>query len=156
MADTATLAIQREIVIDAPADLVWRTITEPDQIVRWFADRVELDLRPGASGSLVFEDAATTRPIVAAFVVESVDPPHRFSFRWSHPEDEAPVAGNSVLVEFTLTPESDARTRLRVVESGLDAVGWSDDEKAGYVDDHRHGWAIHFGRLAELFPTPAG
>ena len=39
------LTIEREIVIDAPADVVWRTITEPEQIAQWFADRVELELR---------------------------------------------------------------------------------------------------------------
>jgi uncharacterized protein YndB with AHSA1/START domain len=26
----------------APAEVVWRTITEPDQMSQWFADRVEL------------------------------------------------------------------------------------------------------------------
>jgi uncharacterized protein YndB with AHSA1/START domain len=38
------LAIEREILIEAPADVIWRTITEPDHIARWFADRVQLDL----------------------------------------------------------------------------------------------------------------
>ena len=51
-------------------------------------------------------------------VVETVDPPARFSFRWNHPRGEDPVAGNSMLVEFTLTPEGTEQTRLRVSESG--------------------------------------
>jgi uncharacterized protein YndB with AHSA1/START domain len=51
-------------------------------------------------------------------VVEAVDPPTSFSFRWNHPHDEEPMAGNSMLVEFTLTPEGAERTRLRVTESG--------------------------------------
>jgi len=42
--------------------------------------------------------------------VEIVDPPTRFSFRWNHPRGEEPVAGNSMLVEFMLTPEGDERT----------------------------------------------
>ena len=45
VSDMADQHIEREVVIDAPADVVWRTITEPDQITRWFADKVELDLR---------------------------------------------------------------------------------------------------------------
>lgn len=40
------LVIEREIVIEAPAALVWRTITEPDQMTRWFADRVDLVAEP--------------------------------------------------------------------------------------------------------------
>jgi hypothetical protein len=42
------LVIEREILIDAPAEVVWRTITEPDQVSQWFADRVELVVEPGA------------------------------------------------------------------------------------------------------------
>ena len=30
------LAIEREIMIEAPVKVVWRTITEPDQISQWF------------------------------------------------------------------------------------------------------------------------
>ncbi|MGH9259504.1 MAG: SRPBCC domain-containing protein, partial [Acidimicrobiales bacterium] len=141
------LTIERAILIEAPADIVWRTITEPDQIAHWFADRVQLDLTPGGNGTLVFEDMVNIAPLV----VETVDPPHRFTFRWGHPDSEAPVPGNSVVVEFTLSAESNERTRLRVVETGLDAISWPDEEKARYADDHRNGWATHLGHLGELF-----
>lgn len=149
------LIIEREIVIDAPADVVWRTITEPEQIAQWFADRVELELRAGGNGTLVFQSRATAQTVSASLVVDAVDRPRRFSFRWGHHDGEAPTPENSVLVEFTLTPEGDDRTRLRVVETGLDVVAWSDDDKARYADDHRHGWAVHLDRLAELFAAPA-
>ena len=46
--------IEREVEIEAPMDVVWRTITKPDQISRWFADRVELELKPGGRGYLAF------------------------------------------------------------------------------------------------------
>ena len=50
------LTIEREILIRAPAEGVWRTITEPDQISQWFADRVELVVEPGAHGYMEFGD----------------------------------------------------------------------------------------------------
>ena len=146
------LTIEREILIEAPVDVVWRTITKPEQITRWFADRVELDARPGGEGTLVFDEMANTAPIV----VEAMDPPHRFTFRWAHPDGQAPAPGNSVLVELTLTVEGDERTRLRVTETGLDTIGWSDDDKTRYVDEHRTGWDLHLGRLVDLFASPAG
>jgi len=37
------LMIDREILLEAPAEVVWRTITEPDQITQWFADRVVIE-----------------------------------------------------------------------------------------------------------------
>jgi len=149
------LTISREIVIDAPVDVVWRTITEPDQIARWFAESVELDARPGATGTLVFEDRATARPTTVALVVEDVDPPHRFAFRWAAPGADVPEPGSSTRAEFTLTAEGEGRTRLRVTETGLDELGWSDEDQADFAEDHNHGWEVHLGRLGTLLsPTP--
>jgi uncharacterized protein YndB with AHSA1/START domain len=85
--------------------------------------------------------------------VETVDRPSRFSFRWNHPVDEEPTAGNSMLVEFTLTPEGDERTRLRVTESGHDLREWPDVEKQRYADEHNEGWVEFLDRLAELLAT---
>jgi uncharacterized protein YndB with AHSA1/START domain len=141
------LTIERDIVIEAPIATVWRTITEPDQIARWFADRVELDARPGGSGSLFFDKNNVTAPLV----VERVEPPTFFSFRWCHPDGERPTHGNSTLVEFSLIAEADARTRLTVSETGLDAMPSSDEEKQRYADSHRDGWEGCFERLGALF-----
>ena len=125
------LTIEREILIEAPVEVVWRTITEPDQMSQWFADRVDLVVEPGAHGYMQFGDQG------GPVVVETVDPPTRFSFRWNHPRGEEPVAGNSMLVEFTLTPEGDERTRLRVVESGHELRDWPEAEKQRYADEHQ-------------------
>ncbi|MBV8950918.1 MAG: SRPBCC domain-containing protein [Actinobacteria bacterium] len=149
------LTIEREIVVDAPVAVVWQTITEPEQIAQWFADRVELDVRPGGDGTLLFDENASRQAVRARLVVEAVEPPHRFSFRWGHEEGQQPDPANSVLVEFTLTPEGDERTRVRVAETGLEAVVWADDDKARYADDHRNGWSTNLGRLAGMFASPA-
>jgi uncharacterized protein YndB with AHSA1/START domain len=138
------LAIEREILIEAPAEVVWRTITEPDQMSQWFADRVDLVVEPGAHGYMEFGDQG------GPVVVEVVDPPARFAFRWNHPRGEEPVTGNSVLVEFTLTPAGDERTLLRVVESGHELRDWPDAEKQRYADEHRDGWGEYLDRLGTL------
>jgi len=140
----ADLVIEREVVIEAPAEVVWRTITEPDQMSLWFADRVELVVEPGAHGYMQFGDQG------GPVVVETVDPPARFSFRWNQPRGEEPVAGNSMLVEFTLTPEAAERTRLRVVESGHESRAWPDAEKQRYASGHRGGWGGYLDRLAAV------
>jgi uncharacterized protein YndB with AHSA1/START domain len=138
------LAIQREILIEAPAEVVWRTITEPDQMSQWFADRVELVVEPGAHGFMQFGDQG------GPVVVEAVDPPVRFSFRWNYPDGEEPVAGNSMLVEFTLRREGEERTRLRVSESGHELLAWPDAEKQRYADEHSAGWVDFLDQLAVI------
>jgi uncharacterized protein YndB with AHSA1/START domain len=76
---TPEYLIERDIMIEAPVEVVWRTITEPDQISLWFADKVELEVKPGASGYMGFGDQG------GPVMVETVDPPTRFSFRWNYP-----------------------------------------------------------------------
>jgi uncharacterized protein YndB with AHSA1/START domain len=145
----ADFRIERDVVIEAPVDVVWRTITEPEQITRWFADRVELDLKPGGNGYLSFGEQKGT-----AIVVETVDQPSRFEFRWNRPQDDDPTVDNSVLVQFTLTSRGHASTHLRVVETGVELLAWPDDEKQSYVEDHSGGWTTCFNRLAQLFAEP--
>jgi uncharacterized protein YndB with AHSA1/START domain len=138
------LVIEREILIEAPAQVVWRIITEPAQMSQWFADRVDLVVEPGAHGYMEFGDQG------GPVVVETVDPPARFSFRWNYPDGEEPVAGNSMLVEFTLTPVSDTRTHVRVSESGHELRDWPDAERQRYADEHRDGWVDYLERLARV------
>ncbi|HXA31664.1 MAG TPA: SRPBCC domain-containing protein [Acidimicrobiales bacterium] len=140
----ADLVIERDVLIEASIQVVWRTITEPDQISQWFADRVELVIEPGAHGYMGFGDQG------GPVVVETVEPPTRFSFRWNHPHDEEPVVGNSMLVEFTLTPEGDEQTHLRVTESGHEVRAWPASEKERYANEHRGGWGEFLHRLGGL------
>jgi uncharacterized protein YndB with AHSA1/START domain len=138
------LAIEREILIEAPVEVVWRTITEPAQMSQWFADRVDLVIEPGAHGYMGFGDQG------GQVVVVEVEPPVHFSFRWNHPQGEEPVPGNSMLVEFTLTPAGDERTHLRVTESGHELRDWTDAEKQRYADEHSEGWIEYLDRLADV------
>ncbi|HEY2265047.1 MAG TPA: SRPBCC domain-containing protein [Streptosporangiaceae bacterium] len=140
----AGLTIERDILIEAPVDVVWRTITEPAQMSQWFASRVDLVIEPGAHGYLEFGDQG------GPVVVEIVDPPTRFSFRWNHPRGEEPVVGNSQLVEFTLTQEAAERTRLRVTETGHESRSWPDAEKRRYASEHQEGWGDFLDRLDTL------
>jgi uncharacterized protein YndB with AHSA1/START domain len=133
--------IERETLIDAPLDVVWGVVTEPAQITRWFSDAAQLDLRPGGEGMLSWEQHGPVQ-----LRVERVERPHLFSFRWMYPQGSEPLEGNSMLVEFTLSDEG-GKTRLRVVESGLAAVDWAEEEKAKYLDSHSRGWERHIGEL---------
>src|SRR6201996_19334 len=145
------LTIDRDILVEAPVEVVWRTITEPDQMSQWFADRVDLVIEPGAHGYMRFGDQG------GPVVVEVVDRPVRFSVGWTQRSGAEAAAGNSMLVEFTLTREGDERTRLRVVESGHELCDWPDAEKQRYADEHSEGWVEYLERLApRLAERPPG
>lgn len=132
--------VEKEVLIEAPIDVVWRTITEPEQIRQWFAEEVALD---GKEGRFKFEHGRTFYLRVEAF-----EPPHRFAYRWGDDRATCDRPENSMLVEFTLSAEHGG-TRLRVVESGFDQVDWTDEHKQKYFDDHSAGWQMYLGRVRD-------
>jgi uncharacterized protein YndB with AHSA1/START domain len=146
--------IAQEITIDAPPDVVWRTLTEPDQIERWFVDRADLRAKPGYDGRFSFLARATHEPLSYEVRVVSVEPERRFSYRWMHPDGVAPDETNSMLVTFMLTPRG-AGTQLRVVETGLDAIGWDDARQSDYAAEHNRGWTEKLGRMNDLITVGA-
>lgn len=138
--------IERDIHIEAPPEVVWRVVTDPGELQRWFCDALEIDPHPGGFGVITFTNRATTKPTKVRISVVSVEPMRLFSYRWNYPDGEEARPGNSTLVEFRLTPERGG-TRLRVVESGLDLVAWSEAEKASFREGHIKGWEIHMANL---------
>jgi uncharacterized protein YndB with AHSA1/START domain len=129
--------IEREILIDAPIDVVWAVVTKPEHIQGWFSDAVELDLRPG--GKLVLHWEGHGR--VDGWV-ERVEPPQFFSFRWVLSGD------SSTLVEFSLAAEGE-RTRLTVVESGFRELPGPEEARREHFDGHTRGWELELGHLQE-------
>jgi uncharacterized protein YndB with AHSA1/START domain len=135
--------IEREILIDAPVDVVWSVVTEPEHISGWFSDTVELELRPGGALVLRWEGTHTVQGRV-----ERVEPPHFFSFHWVVGHGSNLADGNSTLVEFSLAQEGEG-TRLTVVESGFRDLALDDDLRTQRFDSHREGWAKELGELVD-------
>ena len=145
-------SVEREILIEASAEVVWGVITEPEQISRWLSDEADVEGRLGADGSLTWRPGGRRGgkdfdAVVPIQVVEA-EPFRRFAFRWNHPPGAQPDQSNSALVEFSLIEEADG-TRLRVVESGITAVTGDEQSNARYVDEHERGWGRHLGELLD-------
>src|SRR5918997_1720334 len=139
--------IEREVVINAPAERVWELITEAEHVGRWFGDAgATIDLRPGGEMVLRWAEHGTSHGRVVA-----VEPRTRFSYRWApfkEPGGGEPVEGNSTLVEFTLAPEADG-TRLRVVESGFASLATSEEQRTKNHASNTEGWQFETGELRE-------
>ncbi|MGH3001096.1 MAG: SRPBCC family protein [Gaiellaceae bacterium] len=93
--------IRKEIVLPAPRDEVWEALTEAGRLEDWFANHVDLDLRPGGGLSFRWSNGEERHATVT-----DVDPERRLAFEW---DEEGTV-------EFTLADDADG-TRLTVVET---------------------------------------
>jgi uncharacterized protein YndB with AHSA1/START domain len=142
--------VERGIQIDAPPGVVWEVITEAEHIQGWFSDEVEIDLRPGGRIVLVWVGKTTEHG-----VVEAVEPPHRFSFRWIRGSAPEATDENSTLVEFGLTPQ-DGGTHLRVVETGFSTLAWPEESRRKEVESHARGWQQELGELGDYVKSARG
>lgn len=155
-----TDSVEREILIEASPEVVWGVITEPEQISRWFSDEAQLDgpASAGADGALTWKPGgrggAKDADVLVPIRVVEAEPFRRFSFRWNHPVGATPDERNSALVEFSLSEEAGG-TRLRVLESGIDAVARDAQARARYREQHEHGWAKHLGELRDYVASMA-
>jgi len=98
--------IHREIVLPAPRADVWEALTDPERLEDWFANDVDLDLRPGGGATFRWSNGEERHATVT-----EVDPERRLAFEW---DDEGAV-------ELTLDDDVDG-TRLTVIES---SPSWS-------------------------------
>jgi uncharacterized protein YndB with AHSA1/START domain len=132
-------------VFDAPRELVFRAMTQPEHIVRWYGPRdtqlasCEVDLRPGGRFRFVMAGPEGAEFVFSGRYLE-VDPPARIVNTWCfepYPDAEA--------VETATWEEEDGRTTVRLsirFQSPEDYAGWAGSGAFG-------GWAETLDRLAE-------
>jgi uncharacterized protein YndB with AHSA1/START domain len=101
--------VSREVELPASPDEVWEQVADSDRLGEWLEADVELDARPGGSGSFRFADGEVRRAMV-----RDVEPGQRLAFTWW------PLTGDDVgratSVTITIEPTG-AGSRLRLVET---------------------------------------
>ena len=143
--------IEKEVVLRAPLDRVWRAISDADEFGRWFGVRFDGPFVAGASvtgvitPTTVDEDVARAQEPYAGksdtWQIVAVEPQRRLAFRW-HPyavEDGTDYSQEpTTLVEFTLAETSDG-VLLRIVESGFDKL--PAERRVSAFEHNSEGWA---------------
>jgi uncharacterized protein YndB with AHSA1/START domain len=137
----APLIVTRTLHIAAHRSAVWSALTEAHLIAEWFSDQVTIDLRVGGEGTLTWDKYGASQ-----FVVEEIDEPNTFAFRWPHGAGEHPATDPTTLVRFTLA-DAEGGTELTVVETGWEAFG-EDAEK--FSQENVGGWQAELDELRDF------
>lgn len=136
--------IEQQITVSSPIDRVWRALTVAEEVAAWFGDHAEIDLRPGGTMKVGWSEYETT----VNCVVETVEPPSVFSYRWKVEQSTEIEAWT--LVTFTLA-EVDGMTTVTVVEAGL-----ADVPEALYsqtIEENTSGWKAEMADLQTYLET---
>jgi len=109
--------------VSHPVEVVWRAITESDELEHWFPSRVEVDeLGPGAEMTFRFENMPLDAPSTMTGRVTAFDPPRLFEFYWGDDHlrfELEPVAHSDDACVLRLTVLLDAREK-----AARDGAGW--------------------------------
>jgi uncharacterized protein YndB with AHSA1/START domain len=99
--------ITRQVDLDTPADELWDMVSDPDQMATWLGDSVDVDLRPGGTGTVVDDG------IVRHVQVEEVSESRRLAFTWWESDDRSTESR----VVFAVGTTADGRSRLTITET---------------------------------------
>jgi uncharacterized protein YndB with AHSA1/START domain len=150
--------IQKQVLLNAPRERVWRAITDAEQFGAWFGAEFEGQfiagrrLRGKMVPTRVDPEVAKSQEAYAGIefeiVVELVDPMHAFAFRWYpyEPGDDS-ASVPMTLVTFEIHDAAEG-TLLTITESGFDAVPLA--KRAEAFKANEQGWAIQ-SRLIEKY-----
>jgi uncharacterized protein YndB with AHSA1/START domain len=83
-----TRVLENQYFVRASPAQVFRALTDPERIVRWFADRAELEPRKGGAYRLGWQDGPTHAGKLLDFV-----PDRRVTFAWTW--KEVPAVGTT-------------------------------------------------------------
>jgi uncharacterized protein YndB with AHSA1/START domain len=146
--------IEKEIVLAAPRDRVWRALTDVRQFNEWFGVALTSPFVPGAVVRGQITIAEYTH-VTCTMWVETMEPERRFAFRW-HPYAIEPhvdyASEPTTLVTFTLAEDAGG-TRLTVVESGFDAIPEA-RRNAAFLSNTR-GWEMQLERVQQYLAGAA-
>ena len=118
----------RELVLPTAPEEVWKALTDPEELEKWFANDVQLDIEQG-EGVFRWDDGEVRRASV-----EELEEGRRFAFTWRDEDDV------ETRVAFDLEEVPDG-TRLTVTESSPDPQASAEWSTA---------LALRFGRMPAL------
>lgn len=139
----AAMEIVKTLVLAVSPARVWRALTEPKELARWFPDqRADFEATPGAEGRWVWKNHGSF-----AVRVELVEPPTRLVWSWARDAD-TPLDETSVTtVEWRLEENPDGGTTLHLRETGFTS--------RKDLEGNFSGWDKELGELVAYLETDA-
>jgi uncharacterized protein YndB with AHSA1/START domain len=137
--------IKKTIVIDASPEVVFKAITDPNELTNWFPDQAILE--PNVGGKIKFSfyrDSKSTHRNMDYFpegtIIEFI-PDKKISYSWEHPS--IPDFPRTV-VTWELQKIENNKTRLNLIHTGFNEA-----KMPKAREEHDEGWTYFLGELAK-------
>jgi uncharacterized protein YndB with AHSA1/START domain len=151
--DRETFAIERSIWIAASRERVWRAITDPEQIEKWFSPGTQWRGTGLEVGGRIFVYNPETDTEMYTQVIEVVDPLHQLVTRSVPEPPETPQ-----VTIWTLKDENNG-TRLTITHSGYELE--AEDTRQSNMEQNAFGFGMMLENVAAVvegksLPVPGG
>ena len=141
-------ALRFERRLSHPIDVVWRAITETDELEHWFPSQVQADLRVGGRMTFTFESMPLPDgPMTMRGEVTEFDPPRRLVHGWRSLYSPELAAEKTSRVTWEIEPQDGGYCLLRVVHDQLEGAPMTAESVSG------QGWMMVLSGLKTLLET---
>lgn len=128
--------IELTTTVQAPRETVFRALTDPGELVRWFPSSAESDPRPGGSFAYDYEfEQDPSRNHAYSGEYTDVTPNERVAYPWNGKL-------GTTEVDFRLNA-ADGGTVVRLIHAGWGEGGEWDES----LELHRQGWSFFLDNL---------
>jgi len=138
--------VVRSVWIEAAIDKVWRAVSEPDELVKWYVPGSPWeipDLRTGSNVTFHLQPNdhnKLTDPVKILGTIVELEPMRRFVIEWE-------LEPSSLTRITFLLGEENGGTRMRIIQGRYDTLPASDtDEGEGYTLSLKNLKALMEGR----------
>ena len=135
--------IRKTIEIDASAEVVFKALSDPEELTHWFPDQAILEPKVGGKMKFTFYKKETKDLNMDFFpegTILELIPNKKISYTWEHPYiPDFP----RTIVTWELEKVGEKKTRVNLVHSGF--VG----KKNEMFEEHNTGWTYFLNRLVE-------
>ena len=147
-ADLDRCTITRSVLVRAPQQTTWATLTDPAAIEHWWGHPAVFPggIRSGAEGTFEWVGHG-----LMPILVERFDAPTAFDLRWGDLGDKSP-GDNASLIEFRLSPVAE-HTLLTVVEHGFTHLNTA--ERRAAMGENVTGWTKVVDALVHMAESVA-
>jgi uncharacterized protein YndB with AHSA1/START domain len=153
--DRATLVFRRHL--SHPPEAVWRALTDPDQLSRWYMTTATID---GRKGGMIDFVAGPSRLHVTGRIM-TWDPPHVFEHEWKVSPRKELKSGEDAVIRWELSAEGNG-TLLHLEHRALNrmtALGFApgthaflDRLEAHLAGSQLPAWQQRYEEVAHKYP----
>jgi uncharacterized protein YndB with AHSA1/START domain len=133
-------AVEQEVIIGAPVDLVWHAWTMAERVSQWFAPEAIIDAADGGPYELYFIPGNKTGMNTRGCKILGLVPAKELIFQWKGPDQFHSVMNNArslTSVHVTFEAIDERHTKVIVKHYGfLDGEAWD-----GAVQWHEMAWS---------------